>query len=209
MLERLAHAIVRRRRIVIAVWIVMTLFGGFSAGQVSKRWLTSFSIPGYSAYEANQRTLHTFGNGAQAPMVAVFESRGEAVADRGIEEAINAAQKVNPGSRVSSYFSTGSSAYVSADGHATFATIYPAGIPDFAALTYIKPTRDALIAATPMGVTSYLTGRDAIYADSTNGGGGPSVAVEALIGGLGALVILFFVFGTLPAVAMPLAIAIA
>ena len=32
---------------------------------------------------------------------------------------------------------------------------------------------------------------------------------EALIGGLGALVILFFVFGTLPAVAMPLLTAVA
>ena len=38
---------------------------------------------------------------------------------------------------------------------------------------------------------------------------GPSVLTEALIGGLGALVILLFVFGTLPGVAMPIAIAIA
>ena len=43
----------------------------------------------------------------------------------------------------------------------------------------------------------------------SGGGTGPSVLTEALIGGVGALVILFFVFGTLPAVAMPLAIAIA
>src|SRR4029077_9723518 len=39
--------------------------------------------------------------------------------------------------------------------------------------------------------------------------GGSSVLVEALIGGLGALVILLFVFGTLPAVLMPLIVAIA
>src|SRR5204863_527669 len=38
---------------------------------------------------------------------------------------------------------------------------------------------------------------------------GPSVLTEALIGGAGALVILLFVFGTLPAVAMPIAVAIA
>ena len=37
----------------------------------------------------------------------------------------------------------------------------------------------------------------------------PSILVEALIGGVGALVILLFVFGTLPAVAMPLLIAVA
>ena len=57
MLARLTHVIVRRRRLVIGVWVVLTLFGAFAAGQVSKRWYQSFSIPGKSAYEANQRTL--------------------------------------------------------------------------------------------------------------------------------------------------------
>src|SRR4030095_14290426 len=42
---------------------------------------------------------------------------------------------------------------------------------------------------------------------STGGGSGPSVLTEALIGGLGSLVILFFVFGTLPAVLIAIAIA--
>ena len=41
------------------------------------------------------------------------------------------AAAVNPGSRVSSYFSTGSRAYVSKDGHTTFAEIYPPGTPNF------------------------------------------------------------------------------
>ena len=56
---------------------------------------------------------------------------------------------------------------------------------------------------------SYLTGRDPIYDASSGGGQGPSVLTEALIGGLGCLVILFFVFGTLPAVLIPLAVALA
>ena len=55
MLARLAHVMVRRRRLVIGLWVALTLFGAFSAGQLSKRWFQSFSIPGYSAYEANQR----------------------------------------------------------------------------------------------------------------------------------------------------------
>jgi putative drug exporter of the RND superfamily len=208
-LERLAHLIARRRRVVIGAWIVLTIFGAYSAQRVSKRWLTQFSIPGYSAYEANQRTLHTFGNGEQAPMIAVFHSAGDITMEQGIAKAIERAQTVNKGSRVSSYFTTGSRAYVSKDGHTTFATIYPAGIPDFTAVNFIKPTRAALKAALPAGVTVNLTGRDPLQADSAGGGTGPSVVTEALIGGLGALVILFFVFGTLPAVLIPIAIAIA
>ena len=130
-LERLAHVVVRRRWIVITCWALLTVFGAFSAGQVNKRWLTQFSIPGYSAYEANQRTLHAFGSGEMAPMVAVFHSeRRRHEGDGHRRRRSPRAQAANPGSRVSSYFSTGDRAYVSKDGHTTFATIYPAGVPD-------------------------------------------------------------------------------
>jgi RND superfamily putative drug exporter len=209
MLARLAHVIVRRRRAVIGAWIVLTLFGGFSAAQVSKRWFESFSIPGYSAYEANQRTLKTFGTGEQSPLVAVFHSAGKVTDQSGIKNAIAAAAKVNPGSRVSSYWSTGSQAYVSKDGHTTFAEIYPPGSPTFNSSVHIDQVRAQMKAATPSGVEANLTGRDPIYAASSGGGQGPSVLTEALIGGAGSLVILFFVFGTLPAVLIPIAIALA
>ena len=208
-LARLAHVIVRRRRIVIAAWILLTLFGVFSAGQVSKRWFESFSIPGYSAYEANQRTLKTFGTGEQAPLVAVFRSSGDVTKATGIKRAIAAAAKVNRGSRVSSYWSTGSRAYVSKDGHTAFAEIYPPGTPSFSSSVHIDEVRARMKAATPAGVQASLTGRDPIYDASSGGGEGPSVLTEALIGGLGSLVILFFVFGTLPAVLVPIAMAVA
>jgi len=200
--------IVRHRRAVIGAWIVLTLFGAYSAGQVSKRWFESFSIPGYSAYEANQRTLKTFGTGEQAPLVAVFHTSGDVTKQSGIAAAITAAAKVNPGSRVSSFWSTGSRAYVSKDGHTAFAEIYPPGTPTFSSSVHIDQVRARLKAAAPAGVEASLTGRDPIY-DSTGGGQGPSVLTEALIGGLGSLVILFFVFGTLPAVLMPIAMAAA
>ena len=59
-------------------------------------------------------------------------------------------------------------------------------------------------------ITVNVTGRDALGEASKHGsGGGSSVLLEALIGGVGALVILLFVFGTLPAVLMPIVVAIA
>src|SRR5258707_642095 len=141
-------------------------------------------------------------------MIAVFHSSGDITKQTGIKNAIDKAQEVNKGSRVSSYFTTGSDAYVSKDRHTTFATIYPAGVPDFSKVNFIKPTRAALRASAPPGVTVNLTGRDPIQADA-GGTGGPSVLLEGVVGGIGALVILFFVFGTLPAVLMPIAVAIA
>jgi RND superfamily putative drug exporter len=210
MLERLAHFVVRRRRAVIGAWIALTLFGAFSAGQLSDRWFESFSIPGFSAYEANQRTLKTFGTGDQASLVAVFHSEGDITKEAGIEKAIAAAAAVNPGSRVSSFWSTGSRDYVSKDGHTAFAEIHPPGSPGFTSTVHTEEVRAKLKAAAPPGVDAYLTGRDPLYEAATGGeSGGPSVLTEALIGGLGALVILLFVFGTLPAVLMPIVIAIA
>ncbi len=206
----LAHFVLRHRRAVALAWVALTLLGAYSANAVSKRWLEQFSIPGYSAYEANQRTLKTFGTGENAPLVPVFVSKGDVTKDKGIAKAIDAAAKVNPGSRVGSYFSTGSDAYVSKDRHTTFATIYPPGNQGFNANLHIKTTRNALERATPAGVRAYLTGRDPLYEASSGGdNSGPSVLTEALIGGLGAIVILLFVFGTVPAVAMPIAIAVA
>src|SRR5438309_4889754 len=97
-LARLAHFIAHHRRAVIGAWVLLTLFGAYSAGQVSKRWFESFSIPGYSAYEANQRILKTLGTGEQAPLVAVFHSRGDIMRANGIRTAIADAARGHPGS---------------------------------------------------------------------------------------------------------------
>jgi RND superfamily putative drug exporter len=207
-LARLARFVTHHRWLVVGVWICLTIFGAYSAQRVSTRWLEEFSIPGYSAYEANQRTLRTFGTGAQAPHVAVFTAQGDVTKVAGLENALAQVEQEFPRFRVSSYFSTGSRAYVSKDGHTMFAEIYPPGQAGFAADTLSGEIRDALQAAVPSGVDVHLTGRDALY-ESQGSSEGPSVLLEALIGGAGALVILLFVFGTLPAIAMPLVIALA
>jgi putative drug exporter of the RND superfamily len=205
----LARLVLRHKRAIVFLWLALTLIGAYSANAVSKRWLEQFSIPGYSAYEANQRALKTFGTGENAPLVAVFHSDGDVTKVTGIKQSIAAAERQNPGSRVSSYFSTGSDAYVSRDRHTTFAELYPPGNQGFNGNVKIGEARTALKQATPPGVTSYLTGRDALQEASSGGdSNGPSVFLEALIGGLGAIVILLFVFGTVPAVLIPIGIAI-
>jgi RND superfamily putative drug exporter len=210
MLARLARLIARYRWPVIATWFVLTLFGAFAASKVSKRWFQSFSIPGYSAYEANQRTLRQFGTGMRPPNVVVFHTNGDATKSSAIRAATQRAVKANPGARTSSYFSTGSLAYVSHDRHTTFMEVYPPGTAKFDTKSGAKETRRAAADGLPAGISVHVTGHDPLEEASSHGaGGGPSVLLEAVIGGLGALVILLFVFGTLPAVAMPIAVAVA
>jgi putative drug exporter of the RND superfamily len=205
-MERLGHFVVRHRRAVIVAWVGLVIFGVIGAGQVSNRWQENFSIPGYSAYEANQRALHSLGTGAQVPLVAVFQSKGDVTKQPQIQKAIAAGQRAERGSRVSSYYSTGSNAYVSKDRHTTFAEIYAPGLPSFNVSSKLPKVRAALKGAAPAGVTARLTGIDPLN-DASGASSGPSLAIEILLGGIGAVIVLLLVFGTLPAVAMPLAIA--
>ena len=208
-MTRLANTIIRRRRLVIALWIAMTAFGAFSAGQLADRWFQEFSIPGYSAYEANQRSVQALGNGRIGPFVAVQRADGDITKIDGVEEAFARAAAVTPGARVSSYFSTRDEAYLSEDRRVAFAEIFPPGELSFEGVK-VEPTRDALKAAAPPGVDAYLTGIDSLYAEAAGGEQeAQSVLVETTIGGLGALVILLFTFGALPAIVMPLVVAVA
>ena len=127
-LERLAHFTTRYRWPVIAAWIVLTLFGGYAAGQLSSRWYQSLAVPGKPAYEASQRTFKALGAGVRSPNTVVFHSSG---ADVSKSPAVRAAMarvvKASPGALTSSYFSTGNLMYVSSDRHTTFLQVYLPG----------------------------------------------------------------------------------
>ena len=210
MLARLAHVVARHRFIVIGAWLVLTLVGAFAAKQVSKRWYQSFSIPGKSAYETNQRTLKTFGVGVRPPNVVVFHTNGDATKSQAIRAATERIAKASSAALTSSYFSTGSLAFVSKDRHTTFMEVYPPGLAKFDTKSRANEMRRLAAAGLPSGTSVEVTGHDPLEEASQHGGsGGPSVLLEALIGGAGALIILLFVFGTLPAILMPIAVAIA
>jgi putative drug exporter of the RND superfamily len=209
-MEALARIVLRHRWPIVAVWFLLTAAGAFAAGKLADRWFESFSIPGFPAYEANQRAVDTFGSGEQPPLIAVLSAPDrEITAVEGLEQAIDAAVAVMPAqTRVGSWFDAQAPMYVSADGHTMIATIYPPGQATFSSFPPVQELRAALADAAPDGVTTHVTGRDAIF-DSQGGAEGPSVLVETLAGGLGAVVILLFVFGTLPAILIPILMAVA
>ncbi|HEY2354239.1 MAG TPA: MMPL family transporter [Gaiellaceae bacterium] len=209
MLARLAHFVSRHRRAVIFAWLALTLFGMFAASQVSKRWYQSFSIPGYSAYETNQKILQEFGTGIRPPDVVVFHTNGDAMQSAAIKAAMARAAAAVPDSRVSSYFSTRSPMYTSVDGHTTFEEIYPPGLATFSTTSGATDILAAAKKGLPPGIEVNVTGHDPLEEASSHGGGAGNVLVEAMIGALGAIVILLFVFGTLPAILMPVAVAAA
>jgi RND superfamily putative drug exporter len=208
-LTRLAHFLTRRRWLVIGAWLAMTLVGAYAAGQVSNRWFQSSSVPGKPAYEASQRTLKAFGAGSRTPSTVVVHTTGDATKTPAVARAMGRAAATKPGALTSSYFSTHNLMYVSRDRHTTFMNVYPAGPTSLSATSGAETLRAAAAKGLPPGITVNVTGRDALdeATKTGNAGGGSSVIVETAIGAIGALVVLLFVFGTLPAVLMPLVVA--
>jgi RND superfamily putative drug exporter len=210
-LGNLAYFTARYRWPVIALWIVLTLVGGVAAGKLSSRWYQSTAIPGKSAYEASQRTLRELGAGVRPPNVVVFHSsRVDVTKSRAVRAAMARVTRTVPGALTSSYFSTGNLMYVSGDRHTTFLQVYLPGADRLDVKSGAESMRATAATGLPAGMTVNVTGYTPLEEATTTGStGGSSVLLEALIGGLGALVILLFVFGTLPAVLMPLVVAVA
>ncbi len=190
----------------VVAWVLLLFVGMVASSRLSDRWFESFSIPGHAAYEANQQTLKEFGSGEYPPLVAVFHSDGDVTKETTLGDVVEKGAAAWPGARTSSYFTTGSDAYVSSDRHTTFAEIYPPGNQQFAPSTKIGEIRAVMKNAVPAGVEVNLTGRDPLYED-VGGSEGPSLLLEIMIGGIGALIVLLFVFGTIPAVLIPLFVA--
>ena len=210
MLARLAHLIVRHRWLVIGLWILLTTFGAFAAQQVSSRWFQSTSIPGQPAYEASQRSLQALGIGDRSPTVVVFHTSGDARKNGAIEGAMNRVAAAMPGAFTSSYFVTGNLMYVSSDRHTTFEEVYPSGPARLDKTSGAKQIRAVAQEGLPADISVNVTGRDPLdEATKADAGKSTSVLLESVIGGIGALVILLFVFGTLPAVLAPIGIAVA
>ena len=116
--------------------------------------------------------------------------------DRSLEKAL-------PGSRLASYASTGDRAFVSDDGRTTFALVYPQPDPDSAFgenPAAEKAASAALKGATVAGQPVHLTGFDALFEDSGADSEGPGLLLEAVLGGLGALAVLTFVFASFLAI---------
>jgi RND superfamily putative drug exporter len=188
--------VLRHKLAVTLSWLVLFLTGGAIAGQLSGHLSHDFSFPNTAGGKANQEILTAYGNGAATyPLVPVVVlANGGTVDDPAVGRAF-AAAAVSPRMRVASYPSTGDRRFVGADGRTVFGLVFvpPAGAgpaPDYGA-----QITQAMSRVLPPGATVNVTGiTELSTVDDT--GSGSSVLTETLIGGLGALVVLAFVFGS-------------
>ncbi|HEY8304238.1 MAG TPA: MMPL family transporter [Solirubrobacteraceae bacterium] len=208
--------VLTHKRTVVIFWVALTLIGMASAGPASKALKQKFSVPGKEGWVANQQIGRRFkgtgGNGAPLLPVVTLPA-GQPASSPQVRAELAAVEarleRTLPGSRVAGYASTGARAFLSKDGRTTFIVAYPP--PDRTQAFEDNPkaaekASAALRGMTVAGAPVHLTGFDALSVQS-GGGNGPGVLVEALLGGLGALLVLAFVFASFLAI-VPIMMAI-
>jgi RND superfamily putative drug exporter len=213
----LTRWVLAHKRLVTIFWVVLTLVGMASAGSATKALKQKFSVPGKEGWITNQqiaRDFHGTGGNTSPLLPVVTLPAGKTVTSPGVAGELKALEarvaQVLPGSRIAGYGSSSNPAFVSKDGRTTFIVAYPR--PDLKEAFGNNPeaakhATAALKGATVAGVPVHLTGYDALSVQS-GGGNGPGVLVEAMLGGVGALLVLAFVFGSFLAL-VPIMMAIA
>jgi putative drug exporter of the RND superfamily len=213
MLTRLTRTVLRHKRRVALAWLLLTIIGIAAAGPASQALDQRFSVPGREGWDTSEEILRVYGNGGESPpfvpVVKLPAGKTAADARADLRRVEDVARKAVPGSRVAGYGSTGDPAFTSKDGRTAFAYVFPRRSDDpFAGnVDSQRDLRKALRGQTVAGAPVYVTGYDALQDASGNSDDGPGVFLEALIGGLGAMVVLAFVFGSLLAF-VPLAMAV-
>lgn len=216
MMASLTRWVLAHRKLVVAFWVLLTLVGIGTSNAATRAMDQKFSVPGRESWETNVEIAERYrGTGGNAlPLIPVVTlPAGRTVRDnavqaelRGVEEQV---ARALPGSRVAGYGSTGDEAFVSEDGRTAFAIAYPPPDPNQPFgdnPEAARRLRRALAGTQVAGAPVHLTGYDALYTE-TGDADGPGLLIEALAGGLGALIVLAFVFGSLLAL-VPLLMAL-
>jgi RND superfamily putative drug exporter len=214
----LTRWVLAHKRIVVGLWVALTIAGAAAAGPATDALEPEFSVPNKEGWETNVAIAERYrGTGGDtAPLVPVVTlPEGQSVDSPAVRSdlaRIDARLRdALPAARIASYASTRDDTFVSDDGTTTFAIVYPQPDPDSAFgenPAAEKAASAALEGATVAGRPVHLTGFDALFEDSGADNEGPGVLLEAALGAAGALVVLVFVFASFLAV-VPLVMAIA
>lgn len=205
----LSRWVVRHRLVVGLAWLVITVVGLLLAPSVSGRLKSGIHLNS-AAYTANEQIAKQYGGSASDTGVVVIDlpngttvkSKGVAANLRGLDAQI---AKGTPGLREISYASTGNQALLSNGGRSTILLVYPPAAGGDVETTVLDQLSAAARTAVP-GATVHSTGVNALASGNASSGKS-SVVTELLIGALGAVIVLAWVFGSFLAL-LPLIMAL-
>ena len=197
-MDTLSTWVTRHRLLVGLLWLVVTVVGVVLAPSVSGRLVSGNHLSG-AAYTADQQIAKQYGGATSDPGVLVLNlPSGQTVHSPGVQaelKAVDAAiAKAAPTLRTVSYATTGSATLVGTGGTSTIVLAYPPHDGDDMDTTAVDAVTGAAKAAAP-NLTVHGTSLKSLAAGNTTSGNS-SVLGELLIGALGALLVLAWVFGS-------------
>jgi putative drug exporter of the RND superfamily len=205
---RLAHFVLRHRKWVMLFWGLIFVAGIAASGPTTDRLTIDFSLPGQPGTETADKIVAAFHNGGNTSpyLVTVTLPAGQQVADHAqqVGAAFDAVRTEVPSVRVVDEKNTGDAAFRTKDGRTAYAMVFYRFNPSPTAGLQTDAIRAAAEGAAPAGATVGVTGEDALAVGDSDSG--PGVLGETLIGALGALIVLAFVFASLLAF-LPLLVA--
>jgi RND superfamily putative drug exporter len=206
--ERLARFVIHHRRIIFGLWVVLFLAGGAAAGKVPDRLGVDFSLPGQPGDTAEKHLVEAYGTSSFDTYVAVVTVPAGQTVDANkakVDQIFKDAGATFPKVRLVDQASTGDAAFVTKDGRTAFALMQQPQPTSFAPGPEAHLGDVVAKAAQAQGFTGGATSYGLLSAGDTESAG-PSVLAETLLGALGALAVLLFVFASLLAL-VPLLIA--
>jgi RND superfamily putative drug exporter len=210
-MRRWAEFVLRHRRWVVAFWILVIIGGAGAASAVSSRLTVDFSLPGQPGTEAAHKIKALVGNGGDTSpyVVTVTMPAGQRITGHEAEVAatFQALEKSDLNLRVVDEANTGDKAFRTQKTDRTaYALVFYRFNTSPSAQLLTDPIRSIADKAKPAGATVGVTGEDPLAVGDESGG--PGVLGETLLGAVGALAVLAFVFGSFLAF-LPLIVAAA
>ena len=206
-LGRLCVSTLRHRRVVFLVWLLLFGAGGYAASQLTPRLSYDFSLPGQPAYLTGLQIQRTFASGGNSTpdVVVITAPTGQRIlAQRArLASAFAAAEVQVPSVRIVAVSNTNDQHFVTADGRTTFAYFFGPPSSGFGPNVALVSAR-GIVARLLTGDRVGVTGIGALSSGGSSSG--PSVLVETVLAGLGALAVLAFVFASFLAL-LPLLVA--
>lgn len=197
----LTRFVLRHKALVVLAWLLLAAAGVMTISGTTHRMTNSFAMPG-QAYRVNSQITRMYGNGGDQPpyVPVVTVPVGETVRDGATAartgRVFAAISGAVPHARIVDYATTHDPAFLTRDDRSTFALVYTA--PQNYGTTPLGPAISrAMTAAAPPSWRVGVTGETLLQAGRpASSQKGTSVAVESMIGSVGALVILAFVFAS-------------
>ena len=129
-MRSLTRFVLAHKRIVVIGWIALTIAGIAASGAATERLTNDSSIPDTEGWETTIAIAERYDGSSRPLLPVVTLPAGTTVDSPGVKAELAAVdarlRRALPQSRIASFASTGSRAFVSKDGRTVFALAYPA-----------------------------------------------------------------------------------